>query len=320
MITLLRRACALALVGLAVSTGPALAQTKVGQPGAVVSQSAAAYGALGATATAVTDTNGLPVKLTGFDSVTQASCIIGSVSTCSLQTSGGSSGGGDASAANQTAVQTTVGAGAAPAKANVGGGLYNSGSVTLTNGQSIALQLDAHGHLGIVLYNPDGSQVDPAAAQTIQGSLKILDAAGSNTATVKAASTPAAATDTAQVFDMRPIGNEICTKVSPINQTSSTDLTGSVTNKVHVCGLLAVQATVQSLSITEGTGSACATGAAALIGSTTAANGMPFAANGGWNALLATPWLKSLTTGDHLCLLQSGSAQVSGVLIWADQP
>lgn len=62
-------------------------------------------------------------------------------------TSGG--GGGDASAANQTVVQGVIGAATAPTKMNVGGGVYNSSPITLTNGQSAALQMDANGYLNV---------------------------------------------------------------------------------------------------------------------------------------------------------------------------
>lgn len=58
-------------------------------------------------------------------------------------------GGGDASAANQTAVQGVIGAATAPAKMEVCGGVYNSTPITLTNGQSSALQLDANGYLNV---------------------------------------------------------------------------------------------------------------------------------------------------------------------------
>lgn len=62
---------------------------------------------------------------------------------------GASSGGGDASAANQTVVQAVIGAATAPTKMNAAGGVYNSTPLTLTNGQSSALQLDANGYVNV---------------------------------------------------------------------------------------------------------------------------------------------------------------------------
>ena len=58
-------------------------------------------------------------------------------------------GGGDATAANQTVVQGVIGAATAPTKMNAVGGVYNSTPLTLTNGQSSALQLDANGYLNV---------------------------------------------------------------------------------------------------------------------------------------------------------------------------
>lgn len=58
-------------------------------------------------------------------------------------------GGGDATAANQTSVQAVIGAATAPTKMNAAGGVYNSTPLTLTNGQSSALQLDANGYLNV---------------------------------------------------------------------------------------------------------------------------------------------------------------------------
>lgn len=54
-------------------------------------------------------------------------------------------GGGDATAANQTVVQGVIGAATAPTKMNVAGGVYNSSPLTLTNGQASAIQVDATG-------------------------------------------------------------------------------------------------------------------------------------------------------------------------------
>lgn len=81
-------------------------------------------------------------------------------------TSGG--GGGDASAANQTVVQGVIGAATAPTKMNVGGGVYNSSPITLTNGQSAALQMDANGYLNVNVKSATGvAQGSTTAGQSI---------------------------------------------------------------------------------------------------------------------------------------------------------
>lgn len=81
-------------------------------------------------------------------------------------TSGG--GGGDASAANQTVVQGVIGAATAPTKMNVGGGVYNSSPITLTNGQSAALQMDANGYLNVNVKSATGvAQGSTTSGQSI---------------------------------------------------------------------------------------------------------------------------------------------------------
>lgn len=60
---------------------------------------------------------------------------------------GGGGGGGDASAANQTATLATVTPGAAPIRATLIAGQYNSTLPAPTTGQSLAMQLNSNGVL-----------------------------------------------------------------------------------------------------------------------------------------------------------------------------
>ncbi len=136
-------------------------------------------------------------------------------------------------------------------------------------------------------------------------------------ATAKASGTNAATTDTALVVAPSPNPSTVCTSIKPINQTASTDLITS-TNKLHICGMLIVSATAQSISLVEGTGTVCATGIAALMGGTTAAAGMALAANGGFTHTAERAFMITQTTADHLCLLQSGAGQVSGFISYVD--
>lgn len=108
-----------------------------------------------------------------------------------------------------------------------------------------------------------------------------------------------------------------CPIAIPISQATSTDLYTSH-NRIHVCAVALVNgATAQSVSLVEGTGSICATNKTALIGGTTAS--VALAVSGFFGLASATPWLNSAVTGDHLCLLQSGATNVSGVITLNDQ-
>lgn len=74
------------------------------------------------------------------------------------------SGAGDASAANQTVVQAVIGAATAPTKMAVAGGVYNSTPLTVTNGQSAALQLDANGYQKVNVAAGNGAAQGAAIA------------------------------------------------------------------------------------------------------------------------------------------------------------
>lgn len=133
--------------------------------------------------------------------------------------------------------------------------------------------------------------------------------------TPKAASTAPALTDPSVVVAQSPNANPVCTGVIAVNQTTSTDLK-TFTNFGYICSIVLVSATAQNVSLVEGTGSVCATSIAALIGGTTAS--MALAANGGFSAVADRPWLQMLTTAHHLCLIQSSTGNVSGIITFQD--
>lgn len=105
----------------------------------------------------------------------------------------------------------------------------------------------------------------------------------------------------------------------PVSTSSNVQLIAGVAGKqIRICGGLLVVTTAGSLSIVEGTGSVCATGIAAVIGSTTAANGPPLAATSGFvlgnggatNAQAATP-------GNSICILLTGTGLIAGNIEYA---
>lgn len=107
----------------------------------------------------------------------------------------------------------------------------------------------------------------------------------------------------------------VCNVKLPINQTASTDL-HTFTNHIYICGITLVTATAQNISVVAGTGTTCGTSTEAMIGGTTAS--MAFAANGGMSSMGFQPTEESTGTGQHLCVLQSSTGNVSGVILAAD--
>ena len=103
------------------------------------------------------------------------------------------------------------------------------------------------------------------------------------------------------------------------NGTSSVQLialSGSTT--IYVCSLSLVAAGATTVAITTGTGTACVTGNAAVIGSTTAniANSMSFAANGGMTLGNGGNTIASGAASSELCMVLGTSVYVSGNLTY----
>lgn len=109
-----------------------------------------------------------------------------------------------------------------------------------------------------------------------------------------------------------------CPNYAPISTTADAVLvSGTSSQYVYICSILIVAGAAEIVGIIEGTGTACGTGSAAIIGSTTDANSLSLAANGGFSAISGLPWLRSATTANDVCIRVSGSNRVSGVITYA---
>jgi hypothetical protein len=98
----------------------------------------------------------------------------------------------------------------------------------------------------------------------------------------------------------------------PISVAADTAvISASASNYTWICGGTLVASAAEVVSIWEGTGTACGTGSAALVGSTTEANGMSFAANGG--TLVIGP-MAGISTNVDVCVRLNGTSRVSGFL------
>jgi hypothetical protein len=108
-----------------------------------------------------------------------------------------------------------------------------------------------------------------------------------------------------------------------INQTGNTQLVaGTASKKIYVCSIHVVAAAAANVAVVEGTGSVCATGTAGVsgFGGATAATGWNFAANGGIALGNGDSSLGAeVASGDNLCILNSGSGQVSGGISYVVQ-
>lgn len=110
-----------------------------------------------------------------------------------------------------------------------------------------------------------------------------------------------------------------------ISQTASTKLiSAAASKKNHICSMLVVAATAEIFNVVEGTGTVCADGVggipAAIVGSTTTANGLSVAANGGFSISggKGTAIAGSGTNVDT-CLKQNSTGRLSGMVTYVQQ-
>lgn len=103
---------------------------------------------------------------------------------------------------------------------------------------------------------------------------------------------------------------------TPISQTANTKLiTGTSAKKTFICSILLVGADAENVSLVAGTGSVCATSTVAVLGGATAAAGPNLAANGGFSFGNGASAIAATTVNaDDLCLFQSASGRVAGVM------
>lgn len=109
---------------------------------------------------------------------------------------------------------------------------------------------------------------------------------------------------------------------SPERRTTAYSLTARTVvvtaapgKRTYVCSFSAVAAAAEIVNVVEGTGTTCQTGTVALAGSTTAANGMSFAANGG---ISANDLAGSALNAD-ICVVPSTTNRVAGHMTWVQR-
>lgn len=131
----------------------------------------------------------------------------------------------------------------------------------------------------------------------------------------------------AQTVPVAPLNNPVtplpvCTGTINISQTATTDV-HTFTYTGHICAVALVSASAQNVGVDEGTGTTCETNGTALIGVSSTAAATPtvaLAANSQFTMVSGVPWLPMKNAGDHLCVLQSSSGNVSGTITYVDKP
>ncbi len=201
------------------------------------------------------------------------------------------------------------------------------------NNQTRALSCDTSGGLRVnasvsatvgttsTAANPsyvEGSSGNPISSD-LTGHLRVIDANSQAILSAVQSSIPAG------VNVIGFVTPDPCSQVAKINvnisQTTNTKLvTGTSAKKTYICSIMLVAADAENVSVVAGTGSVCGSGTAGVIGGATAAVGPNLAANGGFamGGGLGTV-ASGATNADDICLFQSGSGRIGGVLTYVQQ-
>lgn len=121
---------------------------------------------------------------------------------------------------------------------------------------------------------------------------------------------------TALAVSLSPTPRLTCPYIQNINQTANTTVITNPGGKlIHVCNLFIGNGTTQQgVSIAEGTGTACGTGTTYWDGGS--GGTVQPAASGGWVMPGQDVNYPMQKAGDNVCVLQSGSTNVSGHLTY----
>lgn len=190
------------------------------------------------------------------------------------------------------------GTSSSPADVLVAGCQYNASAPTFTTGYSGGVQCTINGSVHTTVDNAN------ANGQTT---------ASSSSPVVLASNQSVADPCMFQAKSNLPINN---------NSTSSTQLialSGSTT--IYVCSLALISASANTVAFTTGTGTACVTGNAAVLGSTTAniANSISLAANGGLTLGNGEGTIAKGAASSELCIILGSATYVSGNLTYVQQ-
>lgn len=273
------------------------------------------------TAWLVTGTGGtFPATQSGTWNITNVS------GTVSLPT-------GAATSANQSTELTslqliddlplTLGSTTSGSKGVIGLGAVSTSAPSYTNGQNNALSLTPAGSVRVILTASDGSILSPSQDQTEDATVvdghtgpavltRRVDAASSSSgSTNEWADFNTDANGLLWTRQMNPCTGVLWTTV-PISVAADTAvIAASSGNRNYICGGTLIANAAEVVSLWEGTGTACGTSSAAVAGSTTEANGMSIAANGGF--VIAQP-IRGLSANVDTCIRVVGSSRITGWL------
>lgn len=124
----------------------------------------------------------------------------------------------------------------------------------------------------------------------------------------------------AQINSGCSAGVLVWTPISLSTGATQTIVPGVLNEKVYICKLFLQTSSANNVAIVEGTGTNCSTVSAGIFGGTTSGTGFIMGANGNLSMNGdASAWGVTATPGDQICLINSASTQLSGVMVTVTQ-
>lgn len=252
----------------------------------------------------ISTTNRLPVTC---DNCSSSAATFGTA----FPSSGGPVGGKDANGAFASVTVTN-------SRLDVNGTLRNSASqelgANLPGANNVALVTTPQVTLPIP--RPALTPAVGDAKAVIWGTGQMMAMLTDGTTSVKIAkpNIASAVTDPALVVTQSPMPSLQCPNTTAISQSASATLINGTAGKTTFICTLSINArdTAVRVSLIEGTGTNCGTGATALIGGTAASFGL--SATGGFHGVSDRVTIPGKVSGNNVCLIQDAAVNVSGVI------
>jgi hypothetical protein len=209
----------------------------------------------------------------------------------------------------------------ASGKAGVGvQGLVTTNAPSYSNGTLNGLSLDEAGNLRVT--GNFGGTAQGASSSGVQGPM-VQSVTTTSAPTYSSNTVNALSTDAQGNLRVAAAGGDVCQRrphtFTPISTTAGAVLRAGTSSKItYICSIMLIANAAETISVVSGTGTTCGTSTDAVIGSTTAVIGL--AANQGFALGSGGYAVAASSSGEDICLLKSGSVQVSGVMVTAVEP
>jgi hypothetical protein len=257
------------------------------------------------------------------------------VVTISAGPGGGAGGGGSSGSVTQGTSPWIVageyandGVAAGTNRVNTNPGIVETAAPSRTNGRNAGFSFTAGGAARVMITDAVGAATsiatdathDSSASTTGPQQMNVAAAFGTLPSAVTAADAVRAASDLQGVSYVRspnnPCDGATVTTLAISSAADAVLISASASNRTYICDGFLLANAAEIVALWEGTGSTCGTSSAALVGSTTIANGVSLAANGG----VPLRFIRGNSTNVDICLHLNTTNRVTGYITYVQAP